>query len=90
MNKTWLFGILIAIFLGLVAFGYIRTQTKSADTGKTYRIGILVRGSGYDPAVAGFKKRMDELGYHDGKNITYDVQFITDKNQLAVVTRTFI
>ena len=89
MNRLWVIGIIIGI-VALAGAAYYLTTGKIANSAKTYRIGILVRGSGYDAAVAGFKKRMDELGYHDGKNVTYDVQLISDKNQLAVVAKKFI
>ncbi|MEK7601485.1 MAG: ABC transporter substrate-binding protein [Patescibacteria group bacterium] len=89
MNRLWVIGIIIGI-VALAGAAYYLTTGKIANPAKTYRIGILVRGSGYDAAVAGFKKRMDELGYHDGKNVTYDVQLISDKNQLAVVAKKFI
>ena len=39
-----------------------------------YRIGALVAGDQFLPAFGGFKKKMAELGYHEGKNISYDLQ----------------
>src|SRR3989338_2134344 len=89
MNWRWLLGIVV-VGAAILAGSIYWSTDKAPDSAKTYRIGILVRGSGYDAAVAGFKKRMDELGYHDGKNIIYDVQLISDKNQLVVVARKFI
>ncbi|MEK7156853.1 MAG: ABC transporter substrate-binding protein [Patescibacteria group bacterium] len=79
-----------AIVIVAVGGAWYFFQNKGADPAKTYRIGILVRGSGYDAAVAGFQKRMDELGYRGGKNITYDIQLISDKNQLVAAARKFI
>ena len=89
MNWRWLLGIAAVVIIVIGGVLYF-SPTRGADPAKTYHIGVLVRGSGYDPAVAGFKSRMDELGYHEGKNITYDVQFISDKNQLPVAVRKFV
>src|SRR5512139_1780401 len=40
---------------------------------KTYRVGIL-GFPGFTQITDGFKAKMAELGYEEGKNITYDVQ----------------
>jgi len=45
-----------------------------AQAQKVYRIGALVADDQFIPAVDGFKQRMAELGYVEGKNITYDFQ----------------
>ncbi|MBI5458004.1 ABC transporter substrate-binding protein [Candidatus Kaiserbacteria bacterium] len=90
MNRHWLLGIVVVCIVALAGTIYLFSTNKGADPGKMYRVGILVRGSGYDPAVEGFKKRMDELGYHEGKNITYDVQLISDKNQLVSAATKFV
>lgn len=89
MNWRWLLGIVVLGVLMFAGVAYVSSK-NGAGPEKTYHVGILVRGSGYDAAVAGFQKRMDELGYHGGKNITYDVQLISDKNQLAAAARKFI
>jgi ABC-type uncharacterized transport system substrate-binding protein len=41
---------------------------------KVHRIGALVADAQFIPAIDGFKQRMTELGYSDGKNIVYDFQ----------------
>jgi ABC-type uncharacterized transport system substrate-binding protein len=41
---------------------------------KIYRVGALVADGQFIPAVDGFKQAMAELGYFEGKNITYDLQ----------------
>ena len=89
MNRRWLLWIAVICVVAIAGIIYL-SLNKGADPGKTYRIGILVRGSGYDSAVEGFRKRMDELGYREGENITYDVQLISDKNQLVSVAAKFI
>jgi len=89
MNWRWFLGIAMIVVAAVAGFMYF-SQSKSAESAKTYRIGVLVRGSGYDAAVAGFKKRLGELGYQEGTNVTYDIQFISDKDQLPVVSRKFV
>jgi putative ABC transport system substrate-binding protein len=41
---------------------------------KIFRVGILSDTEGFTDIVDGFKARMTELGYADGKNINYDIQ----------------
>jgi putative ABC transport system substrate-binding protein len=45
-----------------------------AEAQKPYRVGALVADDQFIPAVDGFKQRMTELGYVEGKDITYDFQ----------------
>jgi putative ABC transport system substrate-binding protein len=45
-----------------------------AKTTKVYRVGILVGADTMDAIADGFKTRMTELGYVEGKNIEYDAQ----------------
>jgi putative ABC transport system substrate-binding protein len=70
---------------------------------KQYKVGILI-GLGFaSPIADGFKAGMNDLGYVEGKNITYDIQttdfdmaayesilkkFVADKVDLIVVTPT--
>ena len=46
----------------------------SAEAQRVYRVGALVADDQFIPAVDGFKQRMAELVYVEGKNITYDFQ----------------
>jgi putative tryptophan/tyrosine transport system substrate-binding protein len=46
----------------------------SAQQAKVYHVGILSGLDAFSPAVDGFKAKMAELGYVDGKNIIYDLQ----------------
>jgi putative ABC transport system substrate-binding protein len=80
------------IFVAGVFFiaGDIRSVLPTSSGKDVYHIGILVRGSGYEPAVQGYKDRMTQLGYVEGKNITYDVQFISAQDQLAPTVKKFI
>jgi putative ABC transport system substrate-binding protein len=45
---------------------------------KVYRVGILCGSDAVKSAEAGFKARMTELGYVEGKNIVYDQQNVTN------------
>jgi len=57
---------------------------------KVYRIGILVRGSGYETAVAGYRRKMKELGYEEGRNVSYDVRFVSAKEEVNGAIQDFI
>jgi putative tryptophan/tyrosine transport system substrate-binding protein len=72
----------------------------SANKPKVYRVGILSGLVWFDASVTGFKAKMTELGYIEGKNIVYDEyhtnvepakeeeilkKFVTDKVDLIFV-----
>ena len=46
--------------------------TSPVEAQKVYRIGALVASDLFVPAFEGFKKKMAELGYVEGKNVQYD------------------
>ena len=54
-------------------FFVVAIKPAQTDAQRLYRIGAVVASDQFVPAVAGFKKRMDELGYIEGKNVKYDV-----------------
>jgi putative ABC transport system substrate-binding protein len=60
-------GFLLALLLPFMA-------PSRTDAQKAYRIGALVAEEQFVPAIDGFKKRMAELGYVEGKNIVYDLR----------------
>ena len=64
--KTWVNSALLVVMLML-------TQSE-ARAQKAYRIGALVADDQFVAAIDGFKQRMAELGYLEGKNIAYDLQ----------------
>lgn len=49
-------------------------QSNAGQNAKTYRIGILSGLDFFADTTDGFKAKMTELGYIEGKNIVYDVQ----------------
>ncbi len=68
LQRTWnLFSCLTVIAMLLSACG-------SGPTSKVYKVGILSGLDAFSPAVEGFKSKMTELGYVEGKNVTYDLQ----------------
>lgn len=83
----WL--LVIAILVGGGAYlSFLRGKQQTQH--KLYHIGILVRGNGYEPAIAGFKKQMAVLGYKEGVTIAYDVRFESDKKKLPGIVQEFI
>jgi putative ABC transport system substrate-binding protein len=62
------------ILVGFVVFSLLLSGCAGAQKPKVYRVGVL---SGLDfvaDITDGLKAKMTELGYTEGKNITYDVQ----------------
>lgn len=57
----------LAVWMAFVTPGW-------AEAEKVIRIGGLISGDSFIPAFEGFKKRMTELGYIEGKNIIYDLR----------------
>src|SRR5215208_5535716 len=45
-----------------------------AQESKVYRVGVLSGLDAFSPAIDGFKAKLTEVGYVEGKNIVYDVQ----------------
>ena len=59
--------VLFAIGVGVYVFG------SKGESTKIYHIGILSGLSLFDQNIDGFKQKMTELGYIEGKNIVYDI-----------------
>jgi putative ABC transport system substrate-binding protein len=54
-------------------------------------VGVLAGLSAFSPAFDGFKAKMTELGYVEGKNIVYDVQSTeVDINAYKIITKKFV
>jgi putative ABC transport system substrate-binding protein len=93
----------LALFSWVVIVALLLSGCSSTQESKQYKVGILI-GLGFTSPIAdGFKAGMTDLGYVEGKNITYDVQttdfdiptyqsilkkFVADKVDLIVVTPT--
>ena len=88
---------------GLVIIAILLSGCGVAQESKEYRVGVLIGLGGISPIADGFKAGMTDLGYVEGKNITYDIQttdfdiptyqsilkkFVEDKVDLILVTPT--
>lgn len=63
------FVVALCAFLG---FGLMGCALQAPP--KVYRVGIVSGIPAFDPIADGFKSKMAELGYVEGKNISYDFQ----------------
>lgn len=60
---------ILALILGSLLFCF----AGQVEAEKVYHIGALVLDDLFLPAVDGFKKKMAELGYIEGKNVNYNI-----------------
>jgi putative ABC transport system substrate-binding protein len=65
---NWQAILVLVVVVGLLVSGC------GADKPKVYRVGILSGAEPFASIADGFKVKMTELGYVEGKNIVYDVQ----------------
>ena len=73
-----------ALSLAAVAFWLLRGQFIRPQT-KIYKIGIVTLGKTYLPGVEGFKAKMKELDYKEGKTVIYYTNFVDKKEDLPKV-----
>lgn len=81
--------IVVASLLVLVAVvwtSYAFLQSSSSVKQRSYRVGVIVRGDSYKPAVSGFKAHMAELGYTEGSSVTYDIVYVVNAGDIASTT----
>jgi putative ABC transport system substrate-binding protein len=64
----------ILFVLILVFAGYILLSSGNKQSHKVYRVGVLSGLNFLADITDGFKEKMTELGYVEGKDIVYDVQ----------------
>ena len=77
---------IIALVAAWVLFG-----PSQADAQKVYRIGAVVASDLFVPAFEGFKKKMAELGYVEGKNVKYDFHnAMADQDTLTKLAQKFV
>lgn len=89
MKKIFFIAIFVAI-ISAIGIGIFVARKSIFFHPKMYRIGVLVRGSGYDRAVEGYRETMKKLGYQEGKNIIYDIKFISAREELPKAVKDFI
>ena len=91
----------LGFFVSLVLLVFIGPNQAHAQ--KVYRIGALVADDQFVPAFEGFKSKMVEIGYTEGRNVKYDFhnakgnrdalkklvqQIVQDKPDLIVTSST--
>ena len=66
----------VVVVIALLAGVYFFVLPKAGDGGvsKVNHVGILNALDYFAPTIDGFKQKMTELGYVEGKNIVYDIQ----------------
>lgn len=79
-----------ALFIAVVfgAYGLYTVLGGGSDNSSSfYRIAIVTRTgvSTYEEAIIGYRAKMRELGYIEGKNISYDIQYYTNASDLAPI-----
>jgi len=72
-NLQWKYQRRWTFVIGLIIFSLLLTSCGGLGSSqpKTYTIGMVREGPFMDPIFDGFKAKMTELGYVEGKNITY-------------------
>ena len=76
--------------LALVAFCAL-LDPRPSEAQQVYRIGALVADDPFMPAFEGFRKKMAEMGYLEGKNIRYDLNNAKgDKDSLLRMTQKLV
>ena len=69
----------------VIVISMLLSGCGTAPQSKVYRVGVLSGLQAFAPVADGFKSKMTELGYVEGKNISYDVQS-TDVDMVAYKT----
>ena len=76
--------------LALIAV-WMLSCPQPSEAQKIYRIGALVASDLFVPAFEGFKKKMAELGYVEGKNVEYDFHnAMADQDVLTKLAQKFV
>ncbi len=90
MKNTFIVVASLLVLVAVVWTSYAFLQSSSSVKQKSYRIGIIVRGDSYTPAVTGIKERMTEMGYIEGTSVTYDVVYVVNPGDIASTTAKII
>src|SRR5512146_593757 len=84
-QKVW------ALLTWLMIATLVLSGCGNAQTSKTYHVGIIYSSDNFISIADGFKAKLTELGYEEGKNITYDVQRIDpEKNPAPKIVEKFV
>lgn len=92
MKKRTLGIALLFLAVGILTIALIRDRLiTSSFQSRIYHIAILARGHGsYDVAIKGFQDRLRELGYIEGKNVVYDVRYLSTPDELNKAAQDFV
>jgi putative tryptophan/tyrosine transport system substrate-binding protein len=84
-QKMW------TMLVWVVVIAMLLSGCGSAQKAKVYKVGVLSGLDAFAPALDGFKAKMTELGYVEGKNITYDVQSTNvDMDAYTKISKKFV
>ncbi len=89
MKKILIAATIVALVLLGGYFLFVKSGIKTASE-KVYHVGIVNATPFFTPAIDGFKQKMTELGYVEGKNIIYDVQIATTTADSLTISDTFV
>ncbi|MBI2210205.1 MAG: ABC transporter substrate-binding protein [Deltaproteobacteria bacterium] len=64
---------MVSLLVSFLTFFVIWMSPREAGAQKVYRVAALLAEEQFAPAIEGFKKKMAELGYIEGKNIQCEV-----------------
>ena len=79
-----------SILIGVLLIVIVSAACDNEKT-RTYSVGVMNVAPGLDQTLAGFKKRMTELGYIEGKNIRYLYNgATTDLSKLSTAAQTLL
>jgi len=73
-SRIWMIALIAGITICIVLAGmFVLWNRIGASETKVYHVGILDAADYFAPTIDGFKAKMTELGYVEGKNITYEI-----------------
>lgn len=92
MKKIILGAVLLLVAAGIAVIAWKQYRpTISPSPPRIYHIGVLSRGRGsYEIAIKGFQDRMRELGYVEGKDVVYDVRYLSTADELNKASQDFV
>ncbi len=84
--------ILLLLVVSLIVILWVRYHpTTLSSQPRIYHIGILSRGHGsYEIAIKAFQDKLRELGYVEGKNVAYDVRYLSTTGELDQAAQDFV
>lgn len=88
--KKYIFIALLALGVGISYYVLMYRPYAARQEARIYHIGVLMRGSGYDVALEGYKSRMKELGYSEEKNLVYAIKYVSTPEEIRSAVREFV